>query len=76
MANAQAPDLLYGRRRHQFRPDREPKLLARTGESHGLSGHVHADGSRRLPSLATSSGLACSACTAPTKPTTPCMIAT
>ena len=71
----QAPDLLYRRRHHQFRPaasERLRELVRMTGFP--ITSTLMGLGA--LSGRPTSSGSACSACTAPTKPTTPCTIAT
>ncbi len=70
-----APGLLHRRRRHQFRPRREP-AAARPGRRHRLSRHLDPDGPRRLPGHPARTGSACWACTASTRPTAPCTTAT
>jgi len=50
MAAAKRPIFYTGAARHQFRPG-GLDAAARTGEPHGLSHHLDADGSRRLSGL-------------------------
>ena len=74
MTQGEEADLLYRRRRHQFRPERLD-AAARTRAADRLPDHLDADGAGRLSRRRTSNGSACSACTARSRPTSRCTIA-
>ncbi len=75
LATAKKPVVLYGRRRHQLRPD-GLQAAARIRGDDRHSHHLDADGAGRLSRARARNGSACWACTAPTRPTWRCMIAT